>query len=109
MAHLTLQLGAALVVPFSVPRRMNRHGFFGRNQHDPKQLALAAGWQSNHHARVNWRDRAMREALFAAPERSSGEWPCLEPHPSARTTPAAVPRRPAPFYPSGAAMPGDVS
>ena len=26
MAHLTLQLGAALVVPFDAPRRMTTHG-----------------------------------------------------------------------------------
>lgn len=41
MAHLTLQLGAALVVPFAAPRRMVSSG-------------------------PNWLSRAVREAALAA-------------------------------------------
>lgn len=48
MAHLTLQLGTALVVPFPGSRRGN-----------PRS--------------ANWRGRALREAVFASPEPTSGD------------------------------------
>ena len=49
MAHLTLQLGTALVVPFPAPGRGNP-------------------------APPPWRGRALREAIFASPEPISGDW-----------------------------------
>ena len=48
MAHLTLQLGAALVIPFDAPRRMTSTG-------------------------RGWRSRAMRAAVAAGA--AAGMWP----------------------------------
>ena len=48
MAHLTLQLGAALVIPFDAPRRMASTG-------------------------CGWRSRAMRAAVAAGV--AAGMWP----------------------------------
>jgi len=41
MAHLTLQLGAALVIPFDAPRRMTNTGRGWRNR--ALRAAVAAG------------------------------------------------------------------
>ena len=41
MAHLTLQLGAALVIPFDTPRRMSNTGRGWRNR--ALRAAVAAG------------------------------------------------------------------
>ena len=52
MAHLTLQLGAALVIPFDAPRRMTNTGRGWRNR--ALRAALAAGgvmgmWPAGRH------------------------------------------------------------